>query len=40
MAPSMEQRLGAMPALVVTGARQTGKSVLVRMQSPEGRPHY
>lgn len=40
MTASLEQRLGAMPAVVVTGARQTGKSTLVRMQPPESRPYY
>jgi hypothetical protein len=40
MTASLEQRLGAMPAVVMTGARQVGKSTLVRMQSPESRPYY
>ena len=40
MTASLEQRLGAMPAVVVTGARQTGKSTLVKMQPPAGRPYY
>ncbi|MDA8126945.1 MAG: ATP-binding protein [Deltaproteobacteria bacterium] len=40
MTASLEQRLGAMPAVVVTGARQTGKSTLVKMQPPESRPYY
>ncbi|MDD5100314.1 MAG: ATP-binding protein [Syntrophales bacterium] len=40
MTVSLEQRLGAMPAVVVTGARQTGKSTLARMQPPEDRPYY
>ncbi len=40
MTASLEQRLGAMPAVVVTGARQTGKSTLVKMQPPAGRLYY
>jgi hypothetical protein len=40
MAIALAQRLSAMPAVVVTGARQTGKSTLVRMQPPESRPYY
>ena len=28
--PSLEQRLRVMPAVIVTGARQTGKSTLAR----------
>lgn len=37
--PSMREQLGTMPAVVVTGARQTGKSVLVRDLAP-GRRRY
>jgi predicted AAA+ superfamily ATPase len=40
MTASLEQRLSAMPAVVVTGARQTGKSTLARMQPPQDRPYY
>lgn len=40
MAAALGQRLQAMPAVVVTGARQTGKSTLVKMQPPESRPYY
>jgi predicted AAA+ superfamily ATPase len=40
MTASLDQRLRAMPAMVVTGARQTGKSTLVKMQPPESRPYY
>ena len=40
MTTTLAQRLGAMPAVVVTGARQTGKSTLVRMQPSESRPFY
>ncbi len=40
MTAALGQRLQAMPAVVVTGARQTGKSTLVKMQSPESRPYY
>lgn len=40
MTASLEQRLGAMPAVVVTGARQAGKSTLVKMQPPKSRPYY
>ena len=34
---SLEQRLRVMPAVVVTGARQTGKSTLVRDLTPGDR---
>ena len=34
---SLHQRLAVMPAVVVTGARQTGKSTLARAISPGGR---
>lgn len=37
VARSLEERLRVMPAVVVTGARQTGKSTLVRALAPEGR---
>ncbi len=37
--PSLVERLDVMPALVVTGARQTGKSTLVRQLMPGAR-HY
>ena len=32
--PSLTQRLCVMPAVVVTGARQTGKSTLVQVLTP------
>ena len=34
MVPSLTDRLGVMPAVVVTGARQTGKSTLVQELTP------
>jgi uncharacterized protein len=40
MMTALDQRLRAMPAVVVTGARQTGKSTLVKMLTPESRPYY
>jgi len=40
MTAALGQRLQAMPAVVVTGARQSGKSTLVKMQPPESRPYY
>ncbi len=40
MMAALDQRLQAMPAVVVTGARQTGKSTLVKMLTPENRPYY
>ena len=38
VAPSLEERLRIMPAVVVTGARQTGKSTLARhiLQADKG----
>lgn len=38
--PSLEERLGVMPAVVVTGARQTGKSTLVQDLTPGPRRYY
>ena len=38
--PSLEERLGVMPAVVVTGARQTGKSTLVRELTPGPRRYF
>ena len=35
--PSLEERLRVMPAVVLTGARQTGKSTLARMLDAKGR---
>ena len=35
--PSLQDRLRVMPAVVVTGARQTGKSTLARELMPGGR---
>jgi predicted AAA+ superfamily ATPase len=35
--PSLAERLGVMPAVVVTGARQTGKSTLARALTPGDR---
>lgn len=40
MMAALDQRLRVMPAVVVTGARQTGKSTLAKMQPPESRPYY
>jgi predicted AAA+ superfamily ATPase len=37
VAATLADRLRVMPAVVVTGARQTGKSTLVRMLAPGGR---
>jgi predicted AAA+ superfamily ATPase len=37
VARSLADRLGVMPAVVVTGARQTGKSTLVQALAPGGR---
>jgi len=37
--PALEQRLRVMPAVIVTGARQTGKSTLVERLVP-GRWRY
>lgn len=39
-APSLVARLGVMPAVVVTGARQSGKSVLSRELVPGTRHHF
>lgn len=38
--PSLVERLGVMPAVVVTGARQTGKSTLVQELIPGRRQFY
>ena len=38
--PSLEERLDVMPAVVVTGARQTGKSTLVRELTPGPRRYF
>jgi predicted AAA+ superfamily ATPase len=35
MMAALDQRLRVMPAVVVTGARQTGKSTLVKVLTPE-----
>ncbi len=35
--PSLQDRLRVMPAVVVTGARQTGKSTLAQELMPGGR---
>ncbi len=37
VAPGLAERLGVMPAVVVTGARQTGKSALARQLAPGAR---
>lgn len=37
---ALRERLRAMPAVVVTGARQTGKSTLVEAQAPHKRRYY
>ena len=37
---ALGQRLQVMPAVVVTGARQTGKSTLVKELTPESRPYF
>lgn len=37
---SVTRAAGVMPVVVVTGARQTGKSTLVRRLLPEDRPYY
>ena len=37
-ASSLAERLGVMPAVVVTGARQTGKTTLARKLTPGSRP--
>lgn len=38
--PSLVERLRVMPAVVVTGARQTGKTTLVRKLTPGPRRFY
>jgi len=40
VAPSLVDRLCVMPAVVVTGARQTGKSTLVQELGPAGRTYF
>jgi predicted AAA+ superfamily ATPase len=40
MMAARDQRLRVMPAVVVTGARQTGKSTLVKVLTPEIRSYY
>jgi len=40
VAQSLQERLEVMPAVVVTGARQTGKSTLVRELTPGGRTYH
>lgn len=40
MMAALDQRLRVMPAVVVTGARQTGKSTLVKELTPEIRSYY
>ncbi len=40
VAPTLAERLRLMPAVVLTGARQTGKSTLARMLTPGGRRYY
>ena len=40
IAPSLEHRLRVMPAVVVTGARQTGKSTLAQELAPGGRRFF
>ena len=40
VAPALEQRLRVMPAVVVTGARQTGKSALVEQLTPGRRGEH
>ena len=37
VAKTLEDRLAVMPAVVLTGARQTGKTVLAQGLEPEGR---
>ena len=37
---ALNQRLKVMPAVVVTGARQTGKSTLVNELTPEKRSYF
>lgn len=38
--PSLQARLRVMPAVVVTGARQTGKSTLVKDLTPDRRRYF
>src|SRR5690554_5636830 len=38
--PALADRLRVMPAVVVTGARQTGKTVLVRELTPGNRRYH
>lgn len=40
VAPALEQRLRVMPAVVVTGARQTGKSTLIEQLTPGQRRYW
>jgi predicted AAA+ superfamily ATPase len=40
VAASLLDRLGAMPVVVVTGARQTGKSTLAQDLAPKGRRYF
>ncbi len=40
LAVSLGERLRIMPAVVVTGARQTGKSTLARTLTPGGRRFF
>lgn len=40
VAHSLAERLGAMPAVVVTGARQTGKSTLAQELAPAARRYF
>ncbi|HOP48966.1 MAG TPA: AAA family ATPase, partial [Desulfobacteraceae bacterium] len=40
MTSTMSRRLQVMPAVVVTGARQTGKSTLVKMLTLEKRSYF
>ena len=40
MTAALNQRLKVMPAVVVTGARQTGKSTLVKELTPEKRTYF
>lgn len=40
VAGSLADRLGVMPAVVVTGARQTGKSTLAQALAPKGRQYF
>jgi len=40
MLKALGQRLQVMPAVVVTGARQTGKTTIVKMLASEERPYF